>query len=110
MRIGRGAAARVADARSLGLHERSPLFHQMSNRHAWRRFYHDIYQRVGDELQFSPGFFTDLWHYLTSDVSMRSLVVGYLLFEVSFIFIFGAEGNVRTHLPISQIISEDSLT
>ena len=30
-------------------------YHDCSLRHQWRRYYHDWYQRTGDELRFSPG-------------------------------------------------------
>ena len=70
----------------------------------WRTYYHDLYQRFGDELQFSPGFFTDLWHYLTSNVSVVWLILWYLIIEVVFVFFFGAL------LYVTNGISPRSLT
>ena len=48
-----------------------------------------MYCRVGDELRFSPGFFTDLWHWLCSDISVPWLVVVYFVFEVLYVLFFG---------------------
>ena len=36
-------------------HACSMAYHDCSLRHQWRRYYHDWYQRTGDELRFSPG-------------------------------------------------------
>lgn len=83
------SSRRVADSSAHGLHELSAHYHKMHERHLWRRFYHDLYQRFGDELQFSPGLFIDLWHYLTSDVSTLWLIVWYFVFELTFVFFFG---------------------
>ena len=72
----------------VGLHERSQMGHDTRLRHAWRHFYHDLYQRVGDESQFSPGFFTDLWAYLTNEIPTVHLIWLYFVFEVLYILFF----------------------
>ena len=71
------------------LHALSENLHVAAHRHSWRQFYHDMYCRVGDELRFSPGFFTDLWHWLCSDISVPWLVVVYFVFEVLYVLFFG---------------------
>ena len=70
------------------LHALSENLHVAAHRHSWRQFYHDMYCRVGDELRFSPGFFTDLWHWLCSDISVPWLVVVYFVFEVLYVLFF----------------------
>ena len=70
-------------------HERNVAFHDVRRRHSWRLYYHDLYQIIGNELKFSPGFWTDMWAYLSNDISIAYLVVMYFLFEVVFILIFG---------------------
>ena len=110
-------SARVTDARAAagGLHERSALFHKMNERHLWRVFYHDLYQRFGDELQFSPGFFIDAWHYLCSDVRTVSLIASYLVIEALFIVFFGlllfvCQGIAPTTLTRCLLASARSVT
>ncbi|GMH86657.1 hypothetical protein TrVE_jg10700 [Triparma verrucosa] len=81
-------SAKVADKNQM--HKLSMEFHDPRLRHAWRKFYHDAYQRLGSELKFSPGFWTDLWASLSLDYKIPSLLVIYLGFEVMFVFSFGA--------------------
>ena len=70
-------------------HPRSELYHDCSKRHAWRHYYHDLYQRIGNELSFSPGFGLDLWHALKEYTSIGELIFIFFLFETSFIVLFG---------------------
>ena len=72
-----------------GLHQLSENLHVVAHRHSWRHFYHDLYERIGDELRFSPGFFTDLWNWLCSDISVLGLVVVYFAFEAMYVIFFG---------------------
>ena len=80
----------VAEAADDGpvYHERSQWKHEMRQRHQWRRYYHDFYQRFGDELAFSPGFWVDLWAFLTLEIPTAHLGMIYFAFEFGYIFAF----------------------
>ena len=73
-----------------GLHKLSMGFHDPRLRHAWQTYYHDAYQRLGSELKFSPGFWTDFWESLSLEYTIPSLLMIYLVFEMTFVFSFGA--------------------
>ena len=63
-------------------------YHDCSLRHQWRRYYHDWYQRTGDELRFSPGFWTDLWALFSMEVRLASIIGAYFVFEIVYVFAF----------------------
>jgi len=69
-------------------HEASQAHHNCALRHTWRRFYHDMYQRLGDEIAFSPGWWTDLWAIFSMEVRMPALIVTYFCFEAAFLLFF----------------------
>ena len=70
------------------LHPLSQPFHDVTQRHQWRRFYHDFYQRFGDELSFSPGYFVDLWAFLTLEIRVVWLAAIYFVFELLYTLLF----------------------
>jgi hypothetical protein len=70
-------------------HGQSLDFFQPNYRWAWMGPYHDFYERIGNELAFSPGFWTDLWAVLSLELSMPALIALYFLFEVLFFLSFG---------------------
>ena len=78
-----------AEAEADGFHALNVPFHDVRHRHLWRFWYHDMYQRIGNEFKFSPGFGTDLWAYLSNDIPTAYLVVAYFVFELVFIGAFG---------------------
>jgi hypothetical protein len=78
-----------AEAEADGFHALNVPFHDVRHRHLWRFWYHDMYQRIGNEFKFSPGVGTDLWAYLSNDVPTAYLVVAYFVFELVFIGAFG---------------------
>lgn len=74
---------------------------------------HGLYIVLSFQYQFSPGYFTDLWFFLTTEVRIYTLLWVYFLFEFFYIALFAGLlwicGGLEAGAAPGEAAASDSL-
>jgi hypothetical protein len=84
-------------------HEDSQMFHNTKYRDQGCSWYQDMYSRVGDDSRFSPGYFADVWHLLTSELKFSTLLWIYFFVEVGYILLCAIILNIVQGVAVVSV-------